>query len=80
MRHPTRSPFHPSDLGGPFVAFAPKFREGDEELKDEAYSRHPLFTPTRHQRSSVLSLLIDALWSRRFNGGAAGRSVKKNEG
>jgi hypothetical protein len=80
MQRPTHCPFHPSDLGGPFVAFAPKFREGDEELRDEVYLRHPLFSPTRHQRSSVLSVLIDALWSRRFSGGAAGRPVKRDEG
>jgi hypothetical protein len=78
MQRPTRSPFHQSDLGGPFVAFAPKVREGDEELSDEGYSSHPLFTPSRHQRSSVLSRLIDALWLRRFNAGAAGRSVRRD--
>jgi len=53
------------DLGGPFVAFAPEFREGDQDLRSEADSTHPLFTPTRHQRSSVLSMLIDALRHRR---------------
>jgi hypothetical protein len=79
MRRPTRSPFHQSDLGGPFVAFAPKFREGDEDLRSEGDANHPLFTPVRHQRSSVLSLLIDALRSRRVNQ-AAGRPDWKNEG
>jgi hypothetical protein len=61
------------DLGGPFVAFAPEFREGDQDLRSEADSTHPLFTPTRHQRSSVLSMLIDALRHRRMSGGPAGR-------
>jgi hypothetical protein len=60
------------------VAFAPKLREGDEELSDEAYSRHPLFTPSRHQRSSVLSRLIDALSLLHFHGGAAGRSARRD--
>jgi hypothetical protein len=67
MRRPTRTPFHHSDLGGPFVAFAPEFRERDEELRHEADSSHPLFHPTRHQRSSILSMLIDALRHRRAN-------------
>ncbi len=65
MRRPTRTPFHHSDLGGPFSAFASGFRECDEGVKNEADSSHPLFSPTRHQRSSVLSMLIDALRYRR---------------
>jgi hypothetical protein len=67
MRRPTRSPFHHSDLGGPFQAFAPGFRECDEDLSGKAPSSHPLFTPIRHQRSSVLSMLIDALRHGRLN-------------
>jgi hypothetical protein len=67
MRRPTRSPFHHSDLGGPFVAFARGFHESDQDLSREAGSNHPLFYPTRHQRSSVLSMLIDALRHRRAN-------------
>jgi hypothetical protein len=66
MRRPTRTPFHHSDLGGAFVAFAPGFGEGDQDLRSEADSTHPLFTPTRHQHSSVLSMLIDALRHRRY--------------
>jgi len=68
MRRPTRSPFHHSDLGGPFVAFARGFHECDENLRRAADSHHPLFYPTRHQRWSVLSMLIDALRHRRANG------------
>ena len=79
MRRPTRSPFHPSDLGGPFVAFAPRLRDDDEELSSESDANHPLFTPTRHQRSSVLSLLIDALRSLRVNEAAANPPVGKDE-
>jgi hypothetical protein len=71
MRRPTRSPFHHSDLGGPFVAFAPEFRECDQDLRHEADSSHPLFYPTSHQRWSVLSMLIHALRHRRLSGGAA---------
>lgn len=66
MRRPTRSPFHHSDLGGAFGAFAPGFHEGGEDVKHEPDTSHPLFTPTRHQRSSVLSMLIDALSHRRW--------------
>ena len=68
MRPPTRTPFHHSDLGGPYLAFAPEFRECDQDLNREANSNHPLFYPTRHQRSSVLSMLIDALRRRRATG------------
>ncbi len=68
MRRPTRTPFHHSDLGGPFVAFARGFHEGDEDLTREPDSSHPLFTPIRHQRSSILSMLIDALRHRRRSG------------
>jgi hypothetical protein len=75
MRRPTRSPFHHSDLGGPFQAFAPGFHECDEDLSGEAPSSHPQFTPIRHQRSSVLSRLIDALWLRRLHGGLASTGV-----
>jgi len=58
---PDTKPVPSSDLGGPFQAFAPGFRECDEDLSGEAPSSHPLFAPIRHQRSSVLSRLIDAL-------------------
>jgi hypothetical protein len=66
MRRPTRTPFHHSDLGGPFAAFTRGFHEGDEDVRREADTHHPLFTPTRHQRSSILSMLIDALGHRRW--------------
>ena len=65
MRPPTRPLFHHSDLGGPFAAFAPDFRECDQDMRRGADSNYPLFYPTRHQRSSVLSMLIDALRRRR---------------
>jgi hypothetical protein len=65
MRPPTRSQFHHSDLGGPFAAFAPELREYDKDLKRGADSSHRLFYPTRHQRWSVLSMLIDAFRRRR---------------
>jgi hypothetical protein len=65
MRRPTRTPFHHSDLGGPYAAFARGFHECNEGLRGEADSRHPLFHPTRHQRWSVLSILIDSLRHRR---------------
>lgn len=67
MRPPPRSQFHHSDLGGPFAAFAPEFRESDKDLNREADSAHALSYPTRHQRSSVLSRLIDALRRRVAN-------------
>jgi hypothetical protein len=78
MRRPTRTPFHHSDLGGPFVAFAPEFREGDRDLS-EADSSHPLFYPTRHQRSSVLSMLIDALHHRRAHPVSSSRPSEPSE-
>jgi hypothetical protein len=62
MRRPTKSPFHPSDLGGPFQAFAPKPDDGDEE--ERPLSDNRLFHPIR-RRSSLLSRLIDALRHRR---------------
>jgi hypothetical protein len=52
----------------PFQAFAPGFRECDEDLSGEAPSNHPLFTPIRHQRSSALSRLIDAFLHGRLGG------------
>jgi len=61
MRPPPRSPFHHSDLGGPFAAFAPELRERDQGLNREAGSSRPLSYPIRLQRSPVLSMLIDAL-------------------
>ena len=67
MRRPTRTPFHHSDLGGAFGAFAPGFHEGGEDVKHEPDTSHPLFAPTRHQRSSILSMLIDALAHRRMH-------------
>ena len=68
MRPPPRSQFHHSDLGGPYLAFAPEFRGCDQDLNRAADSNRPLFYPTRHQRSSVLSMLIDALRRRRATG------------
>jgi hypothetical protein len=79
MRRPTRTPFHHSDLGGPFSAFAAGFRECDEGVKNEADSTHPLFTPTRHQCSSVLSMLIDALRHRRVHAGPASAPGEPSE-
>ena len=68
MRPPPRTQFHHSDLGGPYLAFAPEFREYGQDLNREAASSYPLFYPTRHQRSSILSVLIDALRRRRAIG------------
>ena len=65
MRRPTRTFFHHSDLGGPFLAFAPKFCEDDQDVTRGPLSDDHLPYPTRHQRSSILSLLIDALRYRR---------------
>jgi len=65
MRRPPRNPFHHSDLGGPFLAFAPKFCDDDQEVTRERLSGDHLPYPPRLQRSSVLSLLIDALRHRR---------------
>jgi hypothetical protein len=57
------------------VAFAPGFRECDEDVRHEADSSHPLFYPTSHQRWSVLSMLIRALRHRRFHDGPASTDV-----
>jgi hypothetical protein len=65
MRRPPRNPFHHSDLGGPFLAFAPKFCDDDEDVTRGRLPDDHLPYPTRHQRSSILSLLIDALRYRR---------------
>ena len=65
MRRPPRNPFHHSDLGGPFLAFAPKFCDDDQDVTRGPLSDDHLPYPTRHQRSSILSLLIDALRYRR---------------
>jgi len=65
MRRPPRNPFHHSDLGGPFLPFAPKFCDDEQELTRGPLSDDHLPYPTRHQRSSILSLLIDALRRRR---------------
>jgi len=74
MRRPTRTPFHHSDLGGPFVAFAPGFRECGEDLRVRGGFGHPLFYPTRHQRSSML---IDALRHRRLYAGPTSTVVNQ---
>jgi hypothetical protein len=77
MRRPPRNPFHHSDLGGPFLAFAPKFCDDDQDVTRGPLSDDHLPYPTRHQRSSILSLLIDALRYRRRrkpDTGAAGPS------
>jgi hypothetical protein len=78
MRPPARSQFHHSDLGGPFAAFAPEFRECDQDLNRGADSNYPLFYPTRHQRSSVLSMLLDAI-RRRREGRSGSSSVVPNK-
>ena len=65
MRRPPRNPFHHSDLGGPFLAFAPKFNDDDQEVRREPLSDDHLPYPPRLQRASILSLLIDALRHRR---------------
>jgi hypothetical protein len=67
MRRPTQSPFHPSDLGGPFQSFAPKTGDGDEDERPLPDSR--LLDPIRHQHASILSRLINALRRRRFDDG-----------
>ena len=66
MRRPPRNPFHHSDLGGPFLAFAPKFAEDGDVTHGQLPDDH-LPYPARHQRSSILSLLIDALRYRRHH-------------
>jgi len=66
MRRPPRNPFHHSDLGGPFLAFAPKFNDDDQEVRREPLSDDHLPYPPRLQRASILSLLIDALRYRRY--------------
>jgi hypothetical protein len=65
MRRPPRNPFHHSDLGGPFIAFAPKFCDDDQEVTRGPLSDDHLPYPPRLQRASILSLLIDALRYRR---------------
>ena len=75
MRPPPRTLFHHSDLGGPYLAFAPEYRDSDQDLNRAADSNRPLFYPTRLQRSSVLSMLIDALRRRRFHDGPASTNV-----
>ncbi len=65
MRRPPRNLFHHSDLGGPFLAFAPKFADDDPDLARGPLPDEHLPYPARHQRSSVLALLIDALRYRR---------------
>jgi hypothetical protein len=65
MRRPPRNPFHHSDLGGAFLAFAPKFSDDDQDVTRGPLSDDHLPYSTRHQRSSILSLLIDALRYRR---------------
>jgi len=67
MRRPPRNPFHHSDLGGPFLAFAPKLPECDQDVTHGSLSDDHLPYSTRHQRSSVVSLLIDALRYRRHH-------------
>jgi len=79
MRRPTRTLFHHSDLGGAFVAFARGFHECDEGLTHEPDSTHPLFSPTRHQRSSILSMLIDALRHRRVHHVPSSRPSEQGE-
>lgn len=64
MRRLRRNPFHYSDLGGAFLAFAPKFGE------DEEVARRPLpedSVPAPRQRTSMLMRLINALRRRRRN-------------
>jgi hypothetical protein len=58
MRGPPRRPFHHSDLGRPFLPFAPEFRDHDKGVK--ALLDPCLFYLFRDQRSSILSRLIDA--------------------
>jgi hypothetical protein len=66
MRRPPRNPFHHSDLGGPFLPFAPKFCDDDQDVTHGPLSDDHLPYPAHHQRSSILSLLIDALRYRRY--------------
>ena len=53
MRRPPRNPFHHSDLGGPFLAFAPKFNDDDQEVRREPLSDDHLPYPPRLQRAAV---------------------------
>jgi len=65
MRRPPRNPFHHSDLGGAYLAFAPKFCEEEEDVAHRQLPDDHLPYPARHRRPSVLALLIDALRRRR---------------
>jgi hypothetical protein len=80
MRRPPRNPFHHSDLGGAFLAFAPKFGDDDQDVTRGRLSDDHLPYPTRHQRSSVLSLLIDALRYRRHRAVAPPAAAKPEAG
>jgi len=80
MRRPPRNPFHHSDLGGPFLAFAPKFGDDDQDVTHGPLSDDHLPYPVRHQRSSVLSLLIDALRYRRYRSVARPTATKSAAG
>ena len=48
MRRPPRNPFHHSDLGGAYLAFAPKFCEYDQNV-----TRGPLSDDHCHTRRAI---------------------------
>ena len=64
MRRPPRHPFHHSDLGGAFAAFAPEVRDDDKDVRPSSDAH--LFRPIRHRHASILSQLIDVLCQRRM--------------
>jgi hypothetical protein len=66
MRRPPRRTCDHSDLGGPFLAFAPEVHDDDKDVR--ALLDACLFYLFRDQRSSILSRLIDALRVRRGDG------------
>jgi hypothetical protein len=57
MRRLPRNPFHHSDLGGAFLAFAPKFGDAEEDITREPLPVDHLPDPAHHRRSFVLALI-----------------------
>jgi hypothetical protein len=62
MRRPPRNPFHHSDLGGAYLAFAPRFGD-EEEVARDSFSQDSV--PARPLRPSAFTRLIDTLRRRR---------------
>jgi hypothetical protein len=57
MRRLPRNPFHHSDLGGAFLAFAPKFGDDEEDVTREKLPDDPSPSPAHHRRSFVRALI-----------------------